>query len=79
MCWTAGVWFRASRESNFSLLNIIQTGCGAQLDSYLMVDKDFFLGAEAVVVLNWPLSYSGEVKIGGVLPPLLHTSFWHGA
>jgi hypothetical protein len=74
MGWTAGVRIPAG-ETDFSLFHNVQIGSGAHPESYLMDTEGSFpglkrLGREAD---HSPLS-SAEVKNGGTIPPLAHTS-----
>jgi hypothetical protein len=48
--WTFGVRFSA-RETYFSLLHRVQTGCEAHRTSYIMAIRDSFLEGKAAEVL----------------------------
>jgi hypothetical protein len=61
-----------------SLLHSVQTGSGAHPASYSVGTMGSFPDSEATGVWSWTPPYA-ELKNGSVLPPLPHTSSWHGA
>jgi hypothetical protein len=82
--WTARVRFPEMQDC--SLLHSVQTRSGAHPASYPMGsflsngDRGLFLGVQQPgrEVDHSPPS-SAEVKNGGAIPPLAHTSSWCGA
>jgi hypothetical protein len=76
MGWTAGVPFLGAERYLF-LLYSVQTGSGAHSVSYAMCTWGSFLGVKRPrrEADNSPSS-SAEVKNGGVIPTLPHTSSW---
>ena len=57
----SGVRIRAG-ATDFSLLQNVQTGCGAHPDSYSVSAGDSFGGSKAAGVWGWPLSSSGNIQ-----------------
>jgi hypothetical protein len=76
---TTGVRFPAG-ATDFSVLHSVQTGSGANPASDLMGTGGLFplgLKRSGRAADHSPQS-SAEVKNGGPVPPLTHTSSWHG-
>jgi hypothetical protein len=74
-----GVRFPAEAR-DFCLLHNVQTGSGAHPASYAMDTGDSFLGGKSERrEADLKHLYSAEVKNGGAIPSLPHTSSWRGA
>jgi hypothetical protein len=64
----------------FSLLYDVEIDSGAQPTSYLWVPRVLSLGVKRLRRdADDSPSFSYEVKNVGAMPPLPHTSSWHGA
>jgi hypothetical protein len=68
-------WVRFPTEASFSLLHVVQTGSGVYPVSYPMGTGGSFPGVKPPKSKpeNSPPS-NAEVKNGGAIPPLPHTS-----
>jgi hypothetical protein len=62
----------------FSLLHNVQIGPGVHPASYPLGTTGYFFRDKVTEVDLSPPS-SAEVRNGGVIPPLSHTSSWHHA
>jgi hypothetical protein len=70
----------SGKGRDFSLFRSVQTRSGAHPTSCPRSTGEYFPGGKAAGAWRWPLTFiSAEVKNGGALPPLPHTSSWHGA
>jgi hypothetical protein len=77
--WTAGVRFPREAK-DFSLLRTPQTGSGAHPASYSKGSGGSFLGPKRLgLEANHSPPPNAEVKNGGAVPPLRHTSLWRRA
>jgi hypothetical protein len=74
--WMAGIRFPLEAWC-FSLFHGAKTSSGAHATSYPMGCWGFFHGGKAAGPWTCPHSPSTEVKNGGAIFPLLHTSSWH--
>jgi hypothetical protein len=64
------------RRNKFFLLHSVQTGYGTHpVDTEALSPGVKYLGHEA----DHSLSTSVDVKIGGAISPIPHTSYWHSA
>jgi hypothetical protein len=76
--WTVGAQFPA-RERDYSLLHSVQTGSGVHPASYPMDTGALYPGVKPPVhEADHSLPFVAEVENGGAIPPLPHTSSWHG-
>jgi hypothetical protein len=71
-CLTAGVRF-STDERSFVLLNSIETG--SKVNGYRQALSPWVKWPEGETDFSPPSI--AEVKKGGAIPPLLHTSSWH--
>jgi hypothetical protein len=77
--WTVGVRFPAG-ASDFSLLHSVQTGSGAHPYSYPIGTAGSFGGIKRPGrEADHSPPFSVEVKNGGAIPQLPHTSLWRGS
>jgi hypothetical protein len=66
--------------TDFSLLNSVQIGSGAHPASYPEGTAGCFPGGQLLGSEADQLPpFSAEVKNSGAIPPLPHSSSWHGA
>jgi hypothetical protein len=66
--------------TEFSLFYSVQTGSGAHPASCPMITGCSFPGGKEVEYkVGHSPPFIAEIKNGGVIPPLTHTSSWRGA
>jgi hypothetical protein len=74
-----GRGFDSRQKQDFSLPHSVQTGSGAHPASYSIGTGGSFPGRKRQGrEADHPPPSSAEVKNGSAIPPLLHTTSWHG-
>jgi hypothetical protein len=69
--------FDFRKEHDLSVLNSVQTGYGIYPASYPINNEDDFFGVKRPGrEADYSSPFSAEVKNGGAIPPLSHTSSW---